>query len=278
MNEREKILEQAELNSERKNWVVKDNRVIQEVVKRKYELSVREQKVLGYILSKIRQPINNVMLEPSYTIQFEIKQFCKICGIDYDSGGNYRQIQDALDSLASDAFWLYKTDSRFRFQWIHSPEINYGGVIEVEIPKKTMPYLFDMAEKFTEYRLYHILVLKSGYSIALYEWFKSWQYKKRVTVDIPALRAYLGIPDGKYAEYKAFRRGVLERCIREIEGHTDLRIKFKPIRQGRCFTRIEFEITEVDAQTAAEVERRALAELNGINYMPGQMSLFDCGM
>ena len=77
------------------------------------------------------------------------------------------------------------------------------------------------------------------------------------------------------AEYKAFRRGVLERCIKEIERKTDLRIKFRPIRQGRFYNRIEFEINEVDEEVAAEIERRTLSELNGINYRPGQLSIFD---
>ena len=275
MGKKEEIIERYELDSERKNWVVKDNRAIQEVVKRKFELSAREQKVLGYILSKIKQPINDIVQEPSYTLQFEIRQFCKICGISCDSGANYKQIEEALDGLADNAFWLYKPESRFRFQWIHSPEIKYGGTIEVEIPKKTMPYLYDMAEKFTEYRLYHILVLKSGYSIALYEWFKSYAFQKYVTVDLSDLKNYLGITEGKYEEYKAFRRGILERCIKEIEEHTDLRVKFRPIRQGRCYKRIEFEISEVDAKTAAEIERKAMAELNGINYMPGQLTIYD---
>ena len=138
-----------------------------------------------------------------------------------------------------------------------------------------MPYLYDMAERFTKYRLYHILILKSSYSIALYEWFKSWAYKKIVTVDISALRSYLGISNDKYVQYKIFRRDLLDRCIKEIEGQTDLRITYRPIRMGRSYSRIEFTIKEVDEETAAEVERRALALLNGINYIPGQGSLFD---
>lgn len=260
---RDETIEQRLMDTERKNWIMKKNSLIQDVKKRKFTMSVREQKVLGYILSKIRQPVGHEPAEPSRTITFEIKQFCKMCGMDYTSGQNYRDIKTTLDRLAENSFWLDYGDGEFKFQWITTPDIQRGnGVIEVEIPKKTMPYLYDMSEQFTSYRLYLILILKSGYSIAMYEWFKSWAYKKEVTVDISALRDYLGLPANKYSDYKEFKKRVLDSSIKEIEEKTDLRVSYTPIRQGRGYTKIMFEINEVDKYTAAEIEDRILRELN----------------
>ena len=273
----EKQLEKSEydIRIERTYSVFKDNRLIQNVTRRKHQMTVMEQKVLCYILSKIK-PARNVTSEPQYIIQFEIRNFCKVCGLDYDNGNNYRSVKTALDKLAENSFWIDYGEGEFRFQWIATPDIQRGkGMIEVEIPKKVMPYLYELSEKFTSYQLYNILGLKSAYSIMLYEFFKSYAYRKRITVNIEELRKYLGIEENKYKEYKQFRRGVLERSIKEIEEYTDVRATFRPIRRGRYYSDIEFTITVVSGEESWEAYRRVMAEINGINYSPGQIHLFE---
>lgn len=273
----EKQLKPSEydIRVERTYPVFKDNRLIQNVTRRKYQLTVMEQKVLCYILSKIKPSVNNAG-EPQNMIQFEIRQFCRVCGLDYDNGNNYRSVKTALDRLAENSFWLDYGEGEFRFQWIATPDIQRGkGLIEVEIPKKVMPYLYELSEKFTSYQLYNILGLKSAYSIMLYEFFKSYAYRKRITVSIDDLRTYLGIEEGKYREYKQFRRGVLERSLKEIEEYTDVRVTFRPIRKGRYYSSIEFAISVVSGEESWEAYRRVMAEINGINYSPGQIHLFE---
>ena len=53
--QRKKVIADMELMDNRSYSIVKDNKLIQNVTRRKYELSVLEQKVLCYILSKIKQ-------------------------------------------------------------------------------------------------------------------------------------------------------------------------------------------------------------------------------
>ena len=264
-----------ELISNRGYSVVKDNKLIQNVTRRKYELSVLEQKVLCFILSKIK-PAEDITSEPEYTYQFNIRDFCRVCGIDYDNGKNYKNVKAALDKLADNSFWLDYGEGEFRFQWIVTPDIRKGqGVIEVEIPKKVMPYLWNLSEKFTAYQLYNILALKSSYSIMLYELFKSYAWKKTIVLSLDDLRKYLGLDETKYKEYKALRRAVIERSIAEIEKYTDLRITFEPVRKGRYYVALEFHIKVVEGDENIESYRRAMAEINGVKYIPGQLHLFE---
>lgn len=273
--ERKKILADYENNIKREYPVVKDNKLIQNVTRRKHELSVLEQKVLCYILSKIK-PAETIDSVPEYTYQFNIREFCRVCGIDYDNGKNYKNVKAALDKLADNSFWLDYGEGEFRFQWIVTPDIRKGrGLIEIEIPKKVMPYLYNLSEKFTTYQLYNILALKSSYSIMLYELFKSYAWKKSVVISIEDLRRYLGINDEKYKEYKSFRRAVIERSIIEIEKYTDLRVTFEPVRKGRYYVAMEFHIRVTEGTENWESYRRAMAEINGLKYIPGQMHLFE---
>ena len=273
--QRKKVIADMELMDNRSYSIVKDNKLIQNVTRRKYELSVLEQKVLCYILSKIK-PAENITSVPEYTYQFNIREFCKVCGIDFDNGKNYKNIKSALDRLADNSFWLDYGEGEFRFQWIVTPDIKKGqGVIEVEIPKKVMPYLYNLSEKFTTYQFYNILALKSSYSIMLYELLKSYAWQKHIVLSIEDLRRYLGIGEEKYKEYKAFRRSVIERSIKEIEQYTDLRITFEPVRKGRYIVALEFNLRVTEGAESWESYRRAMAEINGVKYIPGQLHLFE---
>lgn len=232
----------SEITKLRDYKVVKDNQLIQNVTRRKSTLTVLEQKAIGYILSLIKPP-DNATSQPIYEYTFDIRHFCRVCGIDYNNGKNYQNIKNVLCKLASNGFWIEVTgDKEIYFQWIVTPEINKGsGKITIEIPKKIMPYLYGLQEKFTEYELFQILALKSAHSIALYEMMKSYAYQKKVILDITEIKYFLGI-EKKYAEYKAFRRKIIEPAIEEINEFTDLEVNWCPIRDGRFYTKIEFRI------------------------------------
>lgn len=269
----DKVLTDFDLKTQRDYPVVKDNKLIQCVTRRKYELSVLEQKVLCYILSKIK-PAQNAASVPEYTYQFNIKDFCRVCGIDSENGKNYINIKAALDKLADNSFWLDYGDGEFRFQWIVTPDIRRGhGTIEVEIPKKVMPYLYNLSERFTTYQLYNILALRGSYSIMLYELLKSYAWKKHIVLSVEELRKYLGVTDEKYRDFKSFRRSIIDRSVKEIEKYTDLRVNYSSVRTGRFCTAIEFQIRITDGAENWESYRRAMAEINGEKYVPDETEI-----
>ena len=230
-----------EIQTSREYKIVKKNELIQTVAKRKYELTALEQKVLGYILSLIK-PAQDITCQPIYVYEFSIRDFCRVCGINYDSGTNYENVKKALKRLADNSFWLDSEDDELYFQWITTPRIRKKtGKVVIKISDDVMPYLYNLQEKFTTYELYQILALKSGHSIALYELLKSYAFKKNVTLTIENIKRCLSI-EGKYKEYKAFRRKIIEPALEEINEFTDLDVTWRPIREGRFYTSIEFTI------------------------------------
>ena len=109
----------------------------------------------------------------------------------------------------------------------------------------------------------------------LYELFKSYAYQKHIRISIAELRNYLGIGEDKYKDYKSFRRSILERCIKEIEEYTDIRVSFQPYRNGRYYVAIDFIIRVTEGEENWESYSRTMAVINGIDYIPGQLHLFD---
>lgn len=260
---------------DRENRVVKDNVLIQGLVKRRYELSVTEQKALCFILSKI--PSGEINHQKEGEITFDIRHFCEVCGISSTGGESYNRVKSALERLSNNGFWIETPENtKLYFQWIVTPEIiPDSGIVNITIPSKIMPYVSKLSEKFTSYQLFNILALKSTYSITLYELFRSWLYKGTFIIDISALREYLGIGAEKYSAFKEFKRAVLDKAIKEIEAYTDIRVEYRLIRQGRKYNSIEFTVSIVDSFEGAEAYRRAMAEINGIKHDRGQINIFE---
>jgi plasmid replication initiation protein len=260
--------ENIRIEQAREYKIVKDNKLIQNVTKRKYELSVLEQKVLGFILSMIKPP-ENITSQPLYQYEFDIRTFCKVCGIDFNSGTNYRNVKAALKKLADNSFWMEEDDDELLFQWITTPRIKKkSGKVTIKISDDVMPYLYKLQERFTTYELYQILALKGSYSIALYELCKSYAFRKKIVLSIDDVKKYLSIED-KYKEYKAFRRKIIEPAVKEINEFTDLDVSWQPIKKGRFYVAIDFHISAKKRREGYEAYRRTMVELHGTDCTEG---------
>lgn len=237
--------EAIELWRAREYVVTKSNDIVQ---KSRYELSVPEQKTIAYICSMIKP---RTALERACGLkfvleyEFSIREYCKICGIDYNSGKNYNDIKSLLKGLISKVMWLTLEDgTETTVNWINKVWCNKGsGKCKVRLDEDMVPYLFDLQERFVSYGLYSILGMKSQYSIRLYELLKSYAYQRSKVFDIDELKQILMVTDVKsYQRFPDFRRKVLEIAIKEINDLTDIWIELFPITKGRKVIRLQFDI------------------------------------
>lgn len=270
--------EDRQLEKAREELVVKDNRLLQTVTQRKNELKAQEQKAVGYLLSMIKP--EDKYRKPPYRYTFDIATFCDICGIDRNSGSNLQSIKNTLESLAVNGFWIKGKKGDFKthlyFQWIAAPEILEGtGKVEIDIPDKIFPYLVGLTEKFTQYELWQILPMKSTYSIAIFELCKSYAYKHEFSVPLEDLRAYLGIKEEKYKDFRRFQQKILNVAKKEINELTDLTISWVGIRKGRSYHWIKFTVDNKENWDALEAYRKSTAILNGIEHAEGQINIFE---
>ena len=88
--------ESFELKKKKGYMVVKGNDLIQ---KNRFELSLTEQKTVAYICSMI-QPMQKSESGFQLEYEFNIREYCKICDIAYDSGKNYTFVKDTLKKLS----------------------------------------------------------------------------------------------------------------------------------------------------------------------------------
>lgn len=214
--------------------VVKSNDLIR---KARFDLTMQEQKIILYLISKIKSE-DIALLE----YNFEITEFCKVCGIKHNNGKNYQNIKSAIKCLADKSIWLKLDNNKETvFRWINKAWI-YGntGTIRIRFDEDLQPYLLNLKQYFTQYELLYILGMKSQYSIRIYELMKSYEYTKTLEVDIEQFKKDLFAE--KYNTFKDFRVNVLEKSINEINNLSDITVKYEFKKSGRKIAKMKFYI------------------------------------
>lgn len=253
------------IESERNQLVVKDNDLVR---KARYNLTVNQQKIIAYLISKIK-PTDKELQKYEISIQ----DFCEICGIDKTYF--YSEIKEIVDNLDNKSFWVETHDRIFKFRWFSEVEIVKGsGKVNIILNSNIKKYLIDLKDNFTQYELYNILALKGKYSIRLYEYFKSYSFMHEKKISIEELKKTLQAEH--YTNYKDFRNRVLEKAVAEINQYTDLDVSYNTEHKGRKIIALIFYIKRKEAMDRYISYTKTIDKINRReNQIKGQISIFD---
>lgn len=242
--------------------VVKSNYLIQ---KTRYDLSLSEQKLILHLIQLIEPKDDDFK-----RYYFSIKEYCKICEMDYKNGKNYQNIKKSLKSLSDKSFWVDTGDKEILMRWLNDVVIDKGtGVIEVELSKNLKPYLLQLKTFFTKYNYLYVMAMKSQYSIRLYELLKSYENVKGIIYEVTELRKLLNLTDDVLPRWVDFKRFVIEQAIKEINALTDIQIKYDTIKKGRSVFEVVFHVktkTETDKIMSQRLIERTLDKQKKAEY------------
>ena len=242
--------------ADREQYVVKANDLIRRT---RYSLTAQQQKIVLFAISKIK-PDDDIHTE--YT--FDINELANACGMKIRDGGSYYdRIKEDLRRLA-DPVWLPMTNEENKpvermISWINSDaEILPGdSKVKISFNKHLQPYLFDLKEKYTQYRLQNVLVFRGKYAIRLYEIMRSYttqraledDIEKDIVITLEDLRYLLDVQS--YDIWTDFNRFIIKPAIKEInERAEDIHIEYEPMRgdHTRSIEQINFIITRARAK------------------------------
>lgn len=237
--------ERLEIAKQREYLVVKGNELIQ---KNRFELSLAEQKTVAFICSLIKpvgadEKASGVPYQLEY--EFNIRDYCKVCGFDYDNGQNYIDVKATLKHLRDRSMWLTMPDgSESLVGWLSKVRTNKkSGIAYIKLDEDLVPYLFELGQRFTQYQLYNILAMKSAFSVRLYELLKSYAFQKEKMFELDELKKLLGVENvASYEHFGLFRKKVLEKALEEIAELTDLNVDFDPIKKSNKVVKVRFRI------------------------------------
>lgn len=234
--------EELHLVDARERQVRKANAIIQ---KSRFSLSTQQQKVVLYLISKIDARDTDFK-----EYDLDIQEFCRVCGIDYTSGKNYKDLKAAIQGIADKSMWIeLESGEDSLIRWIEKARVSKkSGKIKIRLDNDLKPYLLELKRNYTSYQLIFTLHFNSKYSIRLYELITSLIYHDekpyKVEFTIEELKLRLGAEN--YKEYKNFKARVLEQAVAEINEFSDKTLSYEEITRGRKVVGIELVISAKD--------------------------------
>lgn len=246
-------LYEKEWLEEKRNYpVAKANALVR---KARYSLTTQQQKIILYLISQIKPQDEDLKI-----YKFDMEDFAKLCGIQCH-GENYKNFKESLKALADKSFWIETPKKDMLVRWCERLEIDkYETTVSLRLDDRLKPYLLQLKDNFTTYNFGSTLLMKSKHSIRLLEIFASYKSLGMVEFTLDELKETLEC--GEYAEYKNFRRFVIDKALEEINKYSEITVEYKPIKHGRSVYSLLFIITEKDSSDILRLRLEREAMLN----------------
>lgn len=236
-------------NINEQNIVAQSNPLVRG--RKKDGITVREQKILYTVISMIDR-----YDEELKEYRINVRQLFKLSGVAQNTPS--KSLKETADKLTTRNVELPIINSTnpndFEFMGIVSRcrYVDKEGELIVVLNPEIKPYLLKLQGDFTSYKLFNILKLKSEYSISLFQYFKSYAHKGKVTVSLEHLRRFLFNEEKVYEAYTYFKRDILKKCINEINKKTDIEVTFEEIKVSRKVEALVFYIKDKDVMVSPQ--------------------------
>ena len=245
---------------EEKNLVVvKHNSLIEA----SYRLTLGEQRLLLACISQVNST-DSLVKKDEFTVT--AKQFANL--FDIPQCHAYEQIEKAANDLFEQKITIkHKSERRKKvMRWVCEVDYDGGkGQVTLGFSPKIIPYLSQLKDNFTKYRLEHISQLKSVHTIRIYELCVQYMKIGHRVITLSDLKELIGI-SGLYPDFKDFNKRVLKSSIEQINKHTDIKIKMTPQREMRKIVALKFEMEYKKATRPIKVSsQRVHKELRQIS-------------
>lgn len=234
---------------------------------------VNEKRLLSTLISFVK-PTDKELAE----YELSIKDWAKLLGI---SPKGLYGVADEITTALMMKIVAIKDPIALKFEkWHVLDTAKYDeGVLTLRLDKRMNDIFLELqaTKNFTHYELAEFVSLTSVHAQRIYELVKQYQHSKhrKRTIEITELKMMLGI-ENKYPQFKEFRKYVLNVAIKQIEGKTNLRYKWRGIKKGRSYSKIEFyEIHTAGKESPTELQEKAfLQNYVGIEIYNEEFSTF----
>ncbi|MBF0231922.1 MAG: RepB family plasmid replication initiator protein [Desulfamplus sp.] len=216
---------------DKKQLVKKSNSLIES----RCDLSLNQQKLVLAVIAMISREDDDFK-----EYRLSISEFRELMSLE--GTGGYTEIRNAAKGIKEKNLIIsIGENSELITSWFSDIELRYKGEIGFYISSKLKPYLLQLKEYFTAYKLENVLRLNSRYSIRLYELLKSHEYKNKPKIfNMDELKSLLYIEPEKYSRFDNFKARVLIPSISDVNKNTDLIVTYQAKRAGRKVIGIEF--------------------------------------
>lgn len=203
-----------------------------------YKLNLLEHRFIALLIAQIKDTDTEFQL-----CEISVSNYIKLLGM---KTSNYSNFIDVTDSLAKREVTItYLNNNKIETittKWLSTAEyLNGFGIIKLCLSENLKPFLLQLKDNYTEYKLSNILKFKSLFSFRFYELLKQFQTNKHRIIAVKELKKILGI-ENTTRLYGDFKRRILEIAQKEINSQTDISFDFNEIKKRCSVDQIEFII------------------------------------
>jgi len=236
------------------------------LIEASYKLTLVEQRIVMILASMIKQEDDEFK-----KYQLNIKEFAGL--LDLKNKDEYSHVQSVTKKLLTRAFTIKMPGALLQIGWLSSAKYLDGqGIVELCFDPQLKPYLLQLKDRFTSYRLRNVIQLRSSFSIRIYELLKQYEKLGERTFLLETLREYLGLEESQYKLYGDFKRKIILVAQTELSEKTDLSFEFEEIKVSRRVGKIRF-IIQSQMPTKA-IEEIDLNDMNKVVIDPQLFQLF----
>lgn len=231
------------------NLVVKANALIEA----SYSLSLSGQRVIAMALSTVD---SRKKIEEEQYIEITVEQ-AKDLFQEQEPQGAYYMLRKGGKDLVNSSVEIVYTDnpdeeSGLVTSWLQSYKYDKKQQkFSFLFAREVIPYISQLHDNFTKYRLKNIVRLTSTYAIRLYEYCCEWVGQGRMLneVELTELRRMLAVPDDKYERFSQLKERVVDIAVNQINTYTDFMLEVAFRKAGRSFHSIQIRIEVVSGRS-----------------------------
>ncbi len=205
----------------------------------RYNLTAVEKDIIYLILQSIKESDseNKVYRFPVSSLKSQVREEL-----------NHKNIKEAAHKLLSRVYEIRKPTGWLKISPVSSIEyVENEGIIELKIDSKLRPYLFNIRNNFTTFWSKTAMNLRSKYAKRFYEMLSRYKDTGHMRISLMKLKETLYLLNSetgeeKYIKWSRFHDKVIKPAKKELDEKADIKFNYTPIRSGKKYTHIEFEI------------------------------------
>lgn len=249
--------------------IYKDN----DIIRAGYKLSLNEHRL---ILSCIGQINSSQAIDENDEFFISIDDYAELFGLSKKVA--FKGLKDAAEKLYDRSIFINAeslTDSlknktvirngKIKSRWIgHVGYDNEEQWIVLKFHYLITPFLSEISQKFTKYKLSDVSKFTSSHAYRLYEIIAEHQFKKMsFRIQLDELKEMMQIDDDTYKSFGHLNDRVLKPAIKQINEHSNFYVEYKTRKKIRSVTAIDFKLSFVKGR-----EPKKNSKNNPLNFKP----------